>query len=99
MYGMNGWCKPDGDLISRAAAIDEAYEISIDGQKFNVVQVETLMGLPPAQPNTDLQNLAEEIAAFKGSFKSANSDYLTGYLSALSLVEGMIAERRVEQDG
>ena len=38
------------DLISRQAAIDEAYEIVIDGQKFEVVQVETLMGLPPAQP-------------------------------------------------
>ena len=38
------------DYISRQAAIDEAYEIIIDGQKFEVVQVETLMGLPPAQP-------------------------------------------------
>ena len=38
------------DLISRQAAIDEAYEIIIDGQKFEVVQVETLMGLPSAQP-------------------------------------------------
>lgn len=37
------------DYISRQAAIDEAYEIIIDGQKFEVVQVETLMGLPPAQ--------------------------------------------------
>lgn len=38
------------DLIDRQMAIDEAYEINIDGQKFEVVQVETLMGLPSAQP-------------------------------------------------
>ena len=36
------------DLISRQDAIDEAYEIIIDGQKLKVVQVETLMGLPSA---------------------------------------------------
>ena len=39
------------DTISRQAAIDEAYEIIIDGQKFEVVQVETLMGLPSVQPD------------------------------------------------
>lgn len=38
------------DLISRQAAIDEAYSIVIDGEKYDVVQVETLMGLPSAQP-------------------------------------------------
>ena len=38
------------DLISRQDAIDEAYEIIIDGQKLKVVQVETLMGLPSAEP-------------------------------------------------
>ena len=40
------------DLISRQDAIDEAYEIIIDGQKLKVVQVETLIGLPSAQPKT-----------------------------------------------
>ena len=37
------------DCISRQAAIDEAYSIVIDGEKYDVVQVETLMGLPSAQ--------------------------------------------------
>lgn len=36
------------DLISRKMAINEAYPIIIDGEKFDVIQVETLMGLPPA---------------------------------------------------
>ena len=40
------------DLISRQDAIDEAYEIIIDGQKLKVVQVETLIGLPSAEPKT-----------------------------------------------
>ena len=38
------------DLIDRQMAIDESFEIYMDGQKFEVVQVETLMGLPSAQP-------------------------------------------------
>lgn len=37
-------------LISRQDAIKEAYPVSIDGEVFDVVQVETLMGLPSAQP-------------------------------------------------
>ena len=36
------------DLISRQAAIDECYPIMIEGEKFDVVQVETLIGLPTA---------------------------------------------------
>ena len=40
----------DADTISRRAAIDEAYEIIINGQKFEVVQVETLIGLPSTHP-------------------------------------------------
>ena len=94
------------DLIDRQAAIDAIRASTSKYTGFMEMEmytdddaVEAIEALPSAQPNTDLQNLAEEIAAFKRSFKSANSDYLTGYLSALSLVEGMIAERKGEQDG
>ena len=38
------------DLISREDAIKEAYTITIDGESFDVVQVETLEGLPTAWP-------------------------------------------------
>ena len=34
------------DLISREAALNEAYDVVIDGEVFRVVQVETLIGLP-----------------------------------------------------
>lgn len=39
----------------------------------------------------DVTGLKKQIADFKKSVKSSNSDYLTAYLSALSVVEGMIA--------
>ena len=38
------------DLISRQQAIDECYPITVDGEVYEVVQIETLMGLPSAQP-------------------------------------------------
>ena len=37
------------------------------------------------------ENLKKQIKQLKFSVKSENSDYLTGYLSALSVVESMIA--------
>ena len=43
-------------LISRHDAIKEAYPVSIDGEVFDVVQVETLMGLPSAQPETIIES-------------------------------------------
>ncbi len=46
------------------------------------------------QPDNRLQSLAYEIARVKRCVKSENSDYLTGYLCALSVVEGMIADMR-----
>ena len=54
---------------------------------------------PTIQPDNNLQKLADEIASFKRCVKSENSDYLTGYLCALSVVEGMIADMRGKQDG
>lgn len=38
------------DLISRQSALKEAYKIVIDGDTYEVVQAETLMGLPSAEP-------------------------------------------------
>lgn len=39
-----------------------------------------------------LDNLADEIYEIKHNFDSENTDYKTGYLCALSVVEGLIAE-------
>lgn len=37
---------PVGDMISRQAAIDEAYAVIVDDAVYDVVQIETLEGLP-----------------------------------------------------
>lgn len=39
----------------------------------------------------DITILKEQISDFKKSINSPNSDYMTGYLSALSATEGIIA--------
>ncbi|MGN0613714.1 MAG: hypothetical protein ACI4JB_07405 [Porcipelethomonas sp.] len=41
----------------------------------------------------NIEPLKKEIADFKRTVKCDNSDYLTGYICALSVVEGMIAEQ------
>lgn len=91
------------DLISRQAAIDalrtcyDTETISMDNgdEYINYGDaVGAIKQLPPIQPTNNLQKLADEIASFKRCVKSDNSDYLTGYMCALSVVEGMIAERR-----
>lgn len=39
----------------------------------------------------DVTELSKQISDFKRAVNSPNSDYLTGYLCALSVTEGMIA--------
>ena len=43
------------------------------------------------------RSIKDQIAFAKRNIQSENSDYLTGYLSALSTVEGMIAEHEFEE--
>ena len=42
--------------------------------------------------------LKKQIAKVKRCFTSQNSDYMTGYLSAMCTVEGMIAYLEVPED-
>lgn len=49
--------QPCEDAISREQAIKECYSIPIDGETFDVVQVETLMGLPPVTPKQKIDKL------------------------------------------
>lgn len=55
---------------------------------------EILKPVPAADviPQSMINSLQEQISSIKRNVKSENSDYLTGYISALSAVEGMIAE-------
>ena len=83
------------DLISRKAAIDALHTWFRDGfdedKWWNSTHVlAAIEGLPPAQ-RTDL--LKAEIKRMKRLFTACNnSDYYTGYMSALSAVEGYIAQ-------
>ena len=43
----------------------------------------------------DKEPLVQEIKEFKQAVQSANTDYLTGYLSALSVAQGMIAKQDI----
>jgi hypothetical protein len=40
----------------------------------------------------DVTDITKQIADFKKAVNSPNSDYLTGYICALSVTEGLIAE-------
>jgi hypothetical protein len=43
----------------------------------------------------DVIDIAKQIADFKKSITSPNSDYMTGYICALSVTEGMIANAMI----
>ena len=52
-----------------------------------------LKSMPPVTPKQRTDLLKAEIKRMKRAFKTCiNSDYYTGYMSALSAVEGHIAE-------
>lgn len=84
------------DAISRQQAINATWQDTGYTDPFNVMTAirDRIKQLPPIQPDNNLQKLADEIASFKRCVKSDNSDYLTGYLCALSVVDGMIADMR-----
>ena len=69
--------------------LQKAYAESRIQAKDDLVSVLDDINAADVQPIKELQ---EQIASVKRSVKSENSDYLTGYIAALSAVEGMIAE-------
>ena len=69
MYGMNGWCKPDGDLISRAAAIDALsrcqtylFDTRDTDRKISLEDAEYVIEkLPSAQPKRTCVNCGRTV--------------------------------------
>lgn len=55
-----------------------------------IVDIESLDKHKELPEEDVFKDLREQIASIKRSVKSENSDYLSGYLCALSAVEGMI---------
>ena len=86
------------DCISRQAAIDICAN-AIDlwrgqlGEGALIAVRDKIKELPPAQPEQRTDLLKAEIKRMKRSFTICiNRDYYTGYMSALSAVEGYIAK-------
>ena len=90
------------DLISRQAALDAMgerpltwtggdYELGCRNQyDTDRLAIETV---PPVTPKQRTDTIKAEIKRIKRSFTVCiNSDYYTGYMSALSAVEGFIAQ-------
>ena len=74
MYGMNGWNKPDGDLISRAAAIaiadsSDYVGLSVDDvKKVTDEVVKGLKQLPSAQPEQQWIPCSERLPKEYGNY-------------------------------
>ena len=84
------------DCISRQAAIDAVNSLTYPSSLMDVKR--KLIELPPAQPESHTDALKAEIKRMKRSFTICiNSDYYTGYMSALSAVEGYIAQMEVTE--
>ena len=81
------------DLISRQKAIKEIEKI----YNLDLRYIQVLESLPSAQPD-NLMKLASDIADFMESVKSSNSDFLVGYLYALSAVSEIIDTMRGDTD-
>lgn len=70
MYGMNGWCKeiPGGDLISRAAAIDDLHGKD-PSQIWDTADIEVWVNaLPSAQPEQQWIPCSERLPEHGGRY-------------------------------
>lgn len=56
------------------------------------------MDEPKTEVMISADALKKQIAKVKKCFTSENSDYMTGYISALSVVEGIIAYLEAPED-
>ena len=83
-------------LIARCGSwyTEEGPEEGFIGILKNIVDM-----MPTIEPERkNWESLKDQIYMVKRNLKSENSDYLTGYLCALSAVEGIIAEVEDETD-
>jgi len=79
------------EYISKQDAIDVARE---DGKKIPTLAIRIMhdiKAMPPADV-VPVEILKAEIYKLKCQQDSKNQDYYTGYMSALSTVEGILAE-------
>ena len=77
------------DLITEAYEADGFKEYSAYSSLWDSIDD---MPAADVMPKSGIEALQEQISSIKRNVKSENIDYLSGYISALSAVEGMIAE-------
>lgn len=77
-------------IDSRITPTNDSWDI---GYNMAMAEAKVYIKNSPAADVQPINELQEQIASVKRSVKSDNSDYLTGYISALSAVEGMIADK------
>lgn len=82
----------DKALASFDISMKDEYAVKVEKASLTAYR-ETIENLPSAQPKQRTEALKAEIRRMKRSFTTCiNSDYYTGYMSALSAVEGYIAQ-------
>ena len=79
------------DYISRQAA-EDAMTQSVCGDTWEVEKAMEAVRQLPAADVVPVEILIAEIYKLKCQQDSKNQDYYTGYMSALSTVEGILAE-------
>ena len=85
--------EPCEDAVSRKDAIDGLNDAVHEHNITDFDAVATILALPLVTPKQRTDTLKAEIKRMKRSFTTCiNSDYYTGYMSALSAVEGYIAQ-------
>lgn len=71
--------EPCDDAISREMALKECHDIVIDGERYRVIQEETLLGLPPVKPKADCENCSKcEDAFMRGHDVGLENGYKQG---------------------
>ena len=82
-------------LLERLKLAEEEYKDTDGGAEYAQALVLAVTALEARRHQVDkLDELARMVKSRKEGIKSVNNDYRTGYISALSAVEGMITEVR-----
>ena len=85
------------EYIDRRAAIDAFNRAVQDVGILDADDIETVFGMLSSADVVPVEMLKAEIYKLKCRQDSKNQDYYTGYMSALSTVEGILAEMDREE--
>lgn len=91
--------KSCGDAISREAVLKECHDIVVDGDRYRVVQEETLVALPSVTPSRQvIEYIKTEIKAEIQDHKGQEDDFSRGIKYGLRYAMGIINSRRESKE-